>query len=501
MTQNSDLLISPTQFETHFSQEEGHMFSRVTPQALEHPKMIAVSQGTAQLLGLNSQALAAPSNAEFWAGNWAADSADTKNAPLRPIAAVYSGHQFGVWAGQLGDGRAMSLGSLKDIHGQSQELQFKGAGTTPYSRGADGRAVLRSSCREFLCSEAMVGLGIPTTRVLTFVGSDTPVFRENLETAAVVTRVAPSFIRFGSFEHYLYNDQPDRLRALANFVIDFHYPDCRLATNPFAALLAQIVSRSAQLVAQWQSVGFCHGVLNTDNMSILGLTIDYGPFGFLDSFDPAHICNHTDRSGRYSYQNQPSMVQWNCYALGQTMVPLIGSVDETKAILGGFKALFETAMKQLWQDKLGLNQRLEDDDALVDSMFDVMQRNQVDWTLWFRSLSQADLDPAQPCTALRDLCLNRDDCDAWINQYRQRLERNTIDPAARRQAMHRINPKYILRNYLAQEAIDKTAAGQYDELARLQQVLAHPYEEQEQFNDYAKIPPDWASKIEVSCSS
>ncbi len=497
MTQKFELLFSPTPFQTHFAAQDGSMFSLVAPQALDTPKMIAVSQGTANLLGLDANDLGALSNADFWGGNWA----NAQQTSITPIAQVYSGHQFGVWAGQLGDGRAMSIGSVKDVHGQMQEVQFKGAGTTPYSRGADGRAVLRSSCREFLCSEAMVGLGIPTTRVLTFVGSQTPVFRENLETAAVVTRVAPSFIRFGSFEHYLYNDQPERLKALADFVIDFHYPDCRLANNPYAALLKQVVNRSASLVAQWQSVGFCHGVLNTDNMSILGLTIDYGPFGFLDSFDPAHICNHTDRAGRYSYQNQPSMVQWNCYALGQTMVSLIGSVDQTKEILGGFKAVFETRMKQIWQDKLGLSQKLDGDDHLIDSMFEMMERNQTDWTLWFRSLSQADLDQATPCAVLRNLCLDRDDCDAWVNQYRQRLSQNTLAPAKRRQAMHRINPKYILRNYLAQVAIDKTAAGDLEELARLQQVLAHPYDEQEQFNDYAKLPPDWASKIEVSCSS
>ncbi len=498
MSESPPLLFSPTEFEKAFAAEHGHMFTRVSPAALDSPAMAATSTQTAALLNLPPAAL---TDADFWSGNW--QSNQLGQTQPSPIAQVYSGHQFGVWAGQLGDGRAMSLGTIQDIDGVKQEVQFKGAGLTPYSRGADGKAVLRSSVREFLCSEAMVGLGIPTTRVLTLANTQSPVIRETVESAAVVTRVAPSFIRFGHFEHYFYNDKPQQLRALAEFVMTHHYPECLTASNPFAALLQAIVARSAQLVAKWQAVGFCHGVLNTDNMSILGLTIDYGPFGFLDQFDPAHICNHSDHSGRYSYQNQPSIVQWNCYALGQAFVSLIGSVDQTKQVLSTFKAEFETAMKSLWQRKLGLTQRQANDDSLVDSMFELMQRNQVDWTIWFRSLSHVtSLNTAQnPCPPLRDQCLDRTDCDQWVTDYAHRLTTEPQPDALRKKNMDAVNPRFVLRNYLAQAAIDKANQQDYSEISRLQQILARPYDEQPQFAQYAAQPPDWANKIEVSCSS
>jgi serine/tyrosine/threonine adenylyltransferase len=504
MTPTPSINLLPTEFEQAFAAHEGQMFTRVTPQPLEKPALIASSPSSARLLGVDPAQVCAPQHADFWSGNWAdINNLADDQAALRPaIAQVYSGHQFGVWAGQLGDGRAMSIGRVLDRDGQAQELQFKGAGITPYSRGADGRAVLRSSIREFLASEAMVGLGIPTTRVLTLTKGLTPVFRENVEQAAVVTRVAPSFLRFGSFEHYHYNDQPERLKALADFVLDHFYPVCRQAPNPYAALLEQIVARSARLVAQWQAVGFCHGVLNTDNMSVLGLTIDYGPYGFLDSFNPAHICNHSDHAGRYSYQNQPSIVQWNCYALGQTFVALIGSVDETKAILGTFKSEFETAMKLCWRSKLGLHQTHAQDDSLIDAMFELMQRNQVDWTIWFRSLSTVD-DSHQtaPCPALRDLCFDRAEADHWVQRFATRIALESGPSSIRQTNMNRVNPKFVLRNYLAQRAIDQANEDDFSELVRLQQLLADPYAEQPQLNDYAKLPPDWASKIEVSCSS
>ena len=261
---------------------------------------------------------------------------------MDPLASVYSGHQFGVWAGQLGDGRALWLGEVDTAAGPL-EIQLKGAGLTPYSRMGDGRAVLRSSIREFLCSEAMHALGMPTTRALCVTGSALPVRREEIETAAVLTRVAPSFIRFGHFEHFASQERDAELRRLADFVIEHHYPACREAANPYAALLAAVAARTATLMAQWQAVGFCHGVMNTDNMSILGLTIDYGPFGFLDAFDPGHICNHSDHEGRYAWARQPNVALWNLHALAQALLPLIGDTDAALAALEAYQGRFAGA--------------------------------------------------------------------------------------------------------------------------------------------------------------
>ncbi|HEY1102416.1 MAG TPA: YdiU family protein, partial [Burkholderiaceae bacterium] len=273
-------------------------YTRLQPQPLPAPYWVGRSRALAQELGLDPDWLDSDAALQRLTGN-------TLFTGSAPLATVYSGHQFGVWAGQLGDGRAILLGETSSGH----EIQLKGAGRTPYSRGGDGRAVLRSSIREFLCSEAMHGLGIPTTRALAVTGSDAPIYREERETAAVVTRVAPSFIRFGHFEHFAARGEHEALRVLADFVIDRFYPECRSATtleaNPYANLLQAVSERTAQLMAQWQAVGFCHGVMNTDNMSILGLTIDYGPFQFLDGFNPGHICNHSDSSGRYAYNQQP----------------------------------------------------------------------------------------------------------------------------------------------------------------------------------------------------
>ena len=276
----------------------GAFFTQLHPTPLPDPYWVARSEVTTRQLGLSPNWMDGEDALALLVGNQVAQSPS-------PLATVYSGHQFGVWAGQLGDGRAILLGQTA----QGQEIQLKGAGRTPYSRGGDGRAVLRSSIREFLCSEAMHGLGIPTTRALCIAGSDHPIYREETETAAVVTRVAPSFIRFGHFEHFSYRNQHDELRALADQVIDRHYPECRQSDrfdgNPYAAFLETVSERTAHLLAQWQAVGFCHGVMNTDNMSILGLTIDYGPFQFLDAFVPAHICNHSDTQGRYAFNLQP----------------------------------------------------------------------------------------------------------------------------------------------------------------------------------------------------
>ncbi len=469
-------------------------YTRLMPTPLPAPYLVAVSDEAAALIGLSTEQAAGA--LDIWVGNAVPASA-------QPLAAVYSGHQFGVWAGQLGDGRAILLGDLATPH-SPMELQWKGAGLTPYSRMGDGRAVLRSSIREFLCSEAMAALGIPTSRALALTGSDQGVMRETVETAAVVVRMAPSFVRFGSFEHWYYRKQPAELKILADYVIARFYPALQRQENPYAALLREVTERTARLMAHWQCVGFMHGVMNTDNMAILGLTLDYGPFGFMESFDPEHICNHTDQNGRYSYANQPQIGHWNCYALAQALMPLIDDVPAAQLALDSYQPAFAAQMDLLLHAKLGLTQleqHAASDRALFDAMFAMMQTYGVDFTLFFRNLSQLRRADASGDRAVRDLFIDRNGFDGWAQQYRARLQDEPASDAERQQAMNRVNPKYVLRNYLAQVAIEKAQNKDYSEIHRLLSVLRRPYDEQEENASYAALPPDWASHLEVSCSS
>ena len=365
----------------------------------------------------------------------------------------------------------------------------------------DGRAVLRSSIREFLCSEAMAALGIPTSRALAIMGSQQGIMRETVETAAVVTRMAPTFVRFGSFEHWFYRKQPNELKILADYVIDSFYPELRAAANPYQALLAEVCVRTAHMIAQWQAVGFMHGVMNTDNMSILGLTLDFGPFGFMEAFDAEHICNHTDQQGRYSYANQPQVGHWNCYALGQALLPLIGEVELAQAALDSYQPAFAEKMNSLLRAKLGLQTSQDGDTALFDSMFALMQANHVDFTNFFRALSTLQVAAPEHDTMLRDMFIDRPAFDTWAAQYRARLMAEKSVDAERQAAMNGVNPKYVLRNYLAQVAIEKAQQQDYTEVATLLEVLQKPFDEQPEHQHYAALPPDWASHLEVSCSS
>ena len=454
-----------------------------------------LSPPSAALLGFAPVAFEQAASLEVMVGNRVPTGAE-------PMAAVYSGHQFGVWAGQLGDGRAHLLGGVRTGEGLV-ELQLKGAGPTPYSRMGDGRAVLRSSIREFLCSEAMHGLGIPTTRALSVVGSDQPVIRETVETAAVVLRMAPSFVRFGSFEHWSSRNRFDELKGLADYVIDAFYPQVRDAAlgNPYQGLLAAVTERTARLMAQWQAVGFCHGVMNTDNMSILGLTLDYGPFGFLDGFDANHICNHTDQQGRYSYANQPAVARWNLYCLAEALMPLIDDVDSAEAALEPYGKVFGDALDGALHAKLGLVERRADDQALIDGLFSTMQASRVDFTSLFRRLADVDRDDVATGRAARDLFVDREPFDRWVVDYRARLGQEAREPDRRRVEMRSVNPKYVLRNHLAEAAIVAARAKDYSEVDRLATVLGRPFDEQPGFDRYADLPPAWASTLEVSCSS
>ena len=469
-------------------------FARVAPQPLPAPHWIARNTPLAQELGCAAWLAGDGQHALAWlAGNVV--------PPHGALASVYSGHQFGQWAGQLGDGRALLLGELNTPQGR-QEVQLKGAGLTPYSRMGDGRAVLRSSVREYLCSEAMHGLGIPTTRALAIVGSALPVRRETLETAAVVTRIAPSFLRFGHFEHFTHTAQDvAALRRLADATLTRFYPDLLTAPNPYTAMLQAVAVRTARLMAQWQCVGFCHGVMNTDNMSMLGLTIDYGPFGFLDAFDPGHICNHTDTQGRYAWARQPNVAFWNLHALAQGLMPLIGESDDALAALEDYKTAFSQALMAQLRAKLGLLEARDEDQALSDDLLKLMAADHVDFTIAWRSLSGFSTAAQAGVAAVRDYFVDRTAFDAWAVRYAERLTSEGSIDAERSARMNKANPKYVLRNHLAEQAIRQATTGDFSEVERLQRLLENPFEEQPGNEADAGLPPDWAAHLEVSCSS
>ena len=483
-------------FDNGFAALPETFYTRLEPASLPAPYVVGVSAEVAELIGLDPEEAVRPEFAEVFAGN--------RRLPgSAPLAAVYSGHQFGVWAGQLGDGRAHLLGGLRGPRGH-WEIQLKGAGKTPYSRGADGRAVLRSSIREFLCSEAMAGLGIPTTRALCIIGSDAPVQREEFETAAVVTRVAQSFVRFGSFEHWSARDRPGELRRLADYVIDTFRPECRAAANAYDALLRDVARQTGALVAHWMAVGFMHGVMNTDNMSILGLTLDYGPFGFMEAFDAGHICNHSDHYGRYSYRNQPRVAQWNLYCLADAFLPLLGHPDVAKAAVDEtYPAAFEGQFQALMRTKLGLRAAAADDEDLIGATFGLLQQHRPDFTLFFRALSRlsAQAGPVGADAPLRDLFVDRSACDAWLATWRARQAQTPWPDADRQAAMLAANPRYVLRNWLAEQAIRQARNRDYGEVERLLTCLRRPYDEQPEFAAYAALPPEWANGLAVSCSS
>lgn len=473
-------------------------YTRLTPQGLNNPRLLHANADAAALIGLDPTVLDSPEFLQVFSGGQPLPGGDT-------LAAVYSGHQFGVWAGQLGDGRAHLLGEVQGPDG-GWELQLKGAGMTPYSRMGDGRAVLRSSVREYLASEAMHGLGIPTTRALALVVSDDPVMRETVETAAIVTRMSPSFVRFGSFEHWSSRRQPDLLKTLADYVIDRFYPECRDApadpaqaeAAPYLNLLRVVTHRTARLMADWQAVGFCHGVMNTDNMSILGLTLDYGPYGFMDGFRLGHVCNHSDSEGRYSWNRQPSVALWNLYRLGGSLHALVQDVEALRAVLDEFEAVFTRAFHDRMGAKLGLAAWLPADEPLLDDLLKLMDANQADFTLSWRRLADAVLGQR---SAFEDLFIDRPAAAAWLDRLLARQAQDGRPAEATADAMNRVNPLYVLRNHLAEEAIRAAKKGDASEIDTLMKLLRNPYQPQPGYERYAGLPPDWAGSLEVSCSS
>jgi uncharacterized protein YdiU (UPF0061 family) len=473
-------------------------YTRLAPQGLNAPRLLHANADAAALIGLDPDVLHTDAFLQVFSGRAPLPGGDT-------LAAVYSGHQFGIWAGQLGDGRAHLLGQVEGPGGP-WELQLKGAGMTPYSRMGDGRAVLRSSVREYLASEAMHGLGIPTTRALALVVSDDPVMRETVETAAIVTRMSPTFVRFGSFEHWAARRQPEMLQTLADYIIDNFYPECRHPAPgepdgehaPLVRLLEAVTARTARLMADWQCAGFCHGVMNTDNMSILGWTLDYGPYGFMDGFRLDHVCNHSDTEGRYAWNRQPSVALWNLYRLAGAFNSVVQDADALKAVLDQYEAIFTRAFHDRMAAKLGLEAWRPEDEGLLDDLLKLMHEQRADFTLSFRRLSAAVRGDARP---FRDLFIDREAADAWLQRLLARHTAAPRDASARADAMDRVNPLYVLRNHLAELAIRAARQGDPGLIDELLRVLRDPCTERPQYASYAGLPPDWASDLEVSCSS
>ncbi len=520
-------------------QVTGAAFSRVTPSPVSAPTLLAHSPEVAEMLGLPAQLwpddpTALDDFAQVFAGNRLPAGAD-------PHAMAYAGHQFGNWAGQLGDGRAIALGEILTPSGEHLTLQLKGSGLTPYSRGADGLAVLRSSVREFLCSEAMHHLGVPTTRALSLVLTGDKVVRDMFydgnpkpELGAIVCRVAPSFIRFGNFQLPASRDDLDLLRQLVEFTIRSHFPellpvgavggDKPISAEVIAAWFTEVVRRTAQLIVEWTRVGFVHGVMNTDNLSILGLTIDYGPYGWLDDFDPDWTPNTTDAGHRrYRFGQQANIAHWNLAQLGSALVPLVAEVELLQAALDRFPSEYQRAAEAMMAAKLGLPEAAVDDEAgrqtlrdLQTELWRVLTLAETDMTIFYRRLADlpSDLDGRHERMAViadayyRPEQLDTDtiaQIDQWLVAYQAQVRASGCDDRSRRQAMNTVNPKYVLRNYLAQLAIDAAESGDHSMIAELLDVLRFPYDEQPEHEAWAGRRPDWARSRPgcsmLSCSS
>jgi uncharacterized protein YdiU (UPF0061 family) len=499
--------------DTRSRQVHGALWSKVQPTPVPAPRLVAYSPEVARLLGLDEAALQTHEWVQVLAGNalWPG---------MVPYAANYGGHQFGNWAGQLGDGRAIVLGELLAPDGKRYELQLKGAGRTPYSRRADGRAVLRSSIREFLCSEAMHHLGVPTTRALSLVATGDSVIRDmfydgnpEAEPGAIVCRVAPSFLRFGNFELCTSRNDVALLRRLADYTVTQFFPELgQPSKETYAAFFHEVARRTARLIAHWQAVGFVHGVMNTDNMSILGLTIDYGPYGWIDDFNPGWTPNTTDADRRrYRFGNQPGIGLWNIERLGVALLPLLE--DNEALVVAGlqeYERTLQTEMTQRFAAKLGLSSLQDEVDVeLVNGCFSWLAAKETDMTLFFRGLSHVVTAPAAPSefpAVLREAFYGQVPEDhvakglEWLTAWWQRTRREDVAPTELARRMDAVNPKYVLRNYLAQEAIDAAHSGDNSKVHALLDVMRRPFDEQPGREAYAAKRPDWA-RFKPGCSA
>jgi len=467
--------------ENHFARlGEGFFTAMPAERVGETPRLIHANPAAAELLDLDPAVFNDPQFVEVVSGHRALEG-------FSPLAMVYSGHQFGVWAGQLGDGRALLIGQVRNRKGELWDIQLKGAGKTPYSRFGDGRAVMRSTIREYLAGEALDALGIPTSRALAIVATGEMVMRERPEPGAVLTRLARTHIRFGHFEHFFHRGMKDEVRQLADHVIAEYFPE--IPAGDYAAWFGEIVRRTAELIAQWQAVGFAHGVMNTDNMSILGLTIDYGPYGFMDVYNPEFVCNHSDEQGRYSFINQPMIAHWNLRALALTLSDLL-TTDVLLEKLNTYEEYFGAKYRVLMRAKLGLSREEEGDDRLIGDLLALMAMGRADYTLVFRGLPRAD-------RIWLDLFGAMDNkAEEWLSRYRQRTQGEDLS------GLDLINPRYALRNWVAETAIRAVEdGGDIATLDRIFNILRSPFEKHDGDEAFAAPPPPNMCDLEVSCSS
>jgi hypothetical protein len=480
-------------FDNRYARLHSSLYQVVRPTPLPNPRLVAFNPDAAALLDLDPAAATDPDTALYLSGGKPIPGGE-------PIAMLYAGHQFGVWVPELGDGRAILLGQVRNQRDELWDLHLKGAGTTRYSRMGDGRAVLRSTIREYLASEAMAGLGIPTTRALSIVGSDEPVYRERTETAAALVRLAPSHVRFGTFQVLAARAERDRIVELADYLIQHHHRELMGGPDRYRLWLQWVVERTAELIARWTAVGFAHGVLNTDNMSVHGLTLDYGPYGFIERYQPGFICNHSDEEGRYAFDRQPAIGLWNLARFAEALIPLL-TIEEANLALERYPARFEACYGGLIREKLGLVTARDDDPELVGEMLALMADHQVDFTTWFRSLGDLPALATEAPDWLRAMVSDRDRLDNWVVRFAGRLRVEGRADPERQVATQRVNPRYILRNYLAQHAIERAEAGDDGEIERLWSLLRDPYRDQPGMERYAEPAPRWASELVVSCSS
>jgi len=459
-------------------------YDKTTPSPLRNPYLLSVSPDAAELIGLELDAAGKEQLTQIVNGASLLEGSEA-------FSMCYAGHQFGHFVPRLGDGRAINLGKVNGWN-----LQLKGAGDTLYSRRGDGRAVLRSSIREYLMSEAMYALGIPTTRALAIIGSDERVARERMERGSVVMRMSPSWVRFGTFEYFYYADMHEKLEPLADYVLAESYPHLSGQKDAYFLMYEEVVGKTALLVAQWQSVGFNHGVMNTDNMSIAGLTIDYGPYAFLDDYDFEFICNHTDIEGRYSFGSQPPVAYWNLSMLARALSPIV-NIERMNSALEEFGDLFTQAYMKIMRKKLGLRTEKESDLDLLKWLLSVLMQGQVDYTVFFRALSRYNGDQ----TPLLNICIDRSRMSEWLEAYDKRFEAEESVFKKRSKQMLRTNPKYILKNYMLQEAIDKAERDDNSGVEELFNLACNPFDEHPESERYARPTPHEHKNLKLSCSS
>jgi serine/tyrosine/threonine adenylyltransferase len=476
-----------------------HFFARVNPTRVAQPRLLRFNRALSADLGLDLGSLDDDALADLLSGNVIPPDEE-------PIAMAYAGHQFGQFVPQLGDGRAILLGEATDRAGVRRDIQLKGSGRTPFSRGGDGRAALGPVLREYLVSEAMHALGVATTRSLAAVATGESVFREEALPGAILTRVAASFVRVGTFQYFAARGDVDGVRRLADYVIDRHYPQIKPEPQPYLALLRAVSDAQASLVASWMHVGFIHGVMNTDNMAVSGETIDFGPCAFLDVYDPAAVFSSIDRQGRYAYGNQPQAAVWNLARFAETLLPLIDAqperaVELASEVLGTFSARFSDRLLAGMRRKLGLSTADEGDASLAENLLDAMHRNQADFTLTFRALCDA-AGPESDETRLRSSFLNPADYDAWASRWRLRLTREPVPPQVRAEGMRKVNPAVIPRNHRIEQVIDAAVECQdFGPFAELSDVLAQPYELPEKFAPYADPPQPGERVLKTFCGT